>query len=377
MSNCLAIENETDGYNMTQANKIEFIVQPELLPELARRCGKTPGPLSVIAVEPPGSTTPEGAVQMLLVEGLIDDQGRVPERYCLELSKLANPRSRMRIFALRDRAVLDFSSLEGGDGSRLSYTVTGHGFVIRDPPDDASVILWLSGIIGESTFIQTPVEVTLPAGEALVLAAIIDLQRKELLKAVIESRDELAIGIGTSDIGKELNTGTDQTTLFVPLLRGAMDHSDAISIKETQDLLSRLSTRGLIESPGPGLYSLSRPLFQLARQLKVFSTILRVSYASIDKSQRVKIAGFTAIQGGITEIVIIERDRDSCIIRTLPSQELIQLTKILMGHPEWPEEQVNTQRQGTGYSCPSCQASLPPGAKFCRKCGNPVNTEAT
>jgi ribosomal protein L40E len=363
---------------MTDADKTEFIVQPELLPELARRCGLTSGLLSMIASEPPGSTSSEEAVRMLLAEGLIDDQGQVPERYCRELAILANPHSRLRIFVIQDSAVLDYSSLDGGVESRLSVTVTDRGLVIRDPPDDASIIHWLSGIIGESTFIQTPVAVTLPAEEALVLAAIIDLQRKELLMALIEAREGLAVRIEPPDILKELQAGTDQTSMFVPLIRGVTDRVDPLSADETGSLLSRLSARGILISPGPGLYSLSPGYFPLARQLKVFSTILRVSYAIVDNGGGVRISGFTAVQGGLTEIVVIERDTDSCTIRTVPSQELSQLTKILMEHPRWPEEEADTHGQESELiTCPHCNARLPSSAKFCRRCGNPVMRETS
>jgi len=270
---------------VTDANRLEFIVQPELLPELARRCGLNPGPLSMIMREPPGTTAPVGADQMLRVEGLIDDQGRVIERYCKEVATLANPNSRVRIYVIQNSAVLDFSSILGEDGSKLSYTVTDRGLVFRFPSDDAAILHWLSGVMGNSPFVQTPLAVTLPAGEAMILAAAIDLQRNDLLMSVIENHMRPVIMFKSADIAKELHASSNQATMFVSLVRGAMEYEDPISDVEIQGFLSTLSTRGHIGSTGPGQYSLSNPFFLLARQLKVFSTVLRVSYAGIDTRQ--------------------------------------------------------------------------------------------
>jgi len=88
------------------------------------------------------------------------------------------------------------------------------------------------------------------------------------------------------------------------------------------------------------------------------------------------ITSYTAVQAGLTETVLIERDKESCTIRTLPSQELIELTKVIMEHPHWPEEEEGGKRQEKkGFPCPSCHAPLPPNAKFCRKCGKPVQPQ--
>lgn len=364
-------------FSLKEVKMMEFTIQPELLPELARRCGMNTGPLSLITTEPSGTISPVGAEQILRVEGLVDDQGKVGEKYCREVTTLANPSSRLRIYAIQESSVLDFSSFSGKDGSKISCTVTDHGLTFRTPPDNESTIKWLSGIIGQSTYIQTPLSVTLPAKETLVLAAAIDLQRKGLLMSVIENRLGQILEFNSKDIEDILNISNNLTTTFVSLVRGVVEFNELVSDIEVQDALSLLSIKGHIKSTRPGMYSLSNSFFQIARQLKVFSTVLRVSYAGIDLHQKIRLTGFTAVQAGPTETVLIEYAHDNSSIRTLSSQEFIELIKILMEHPKWPDEDEEEERQdNVNLICPSCHAPLPPNAKFCRKCGKPVSTTA-
>jgi len=355
---------------MADMTTMEFVVQPELLPEVAKRCNAKPGPLSMIPNGSLEGQAPAGADQMLSVEGLIDDKGRVLDKYCKEIATLADPRSRFQIYVIQGHAVLDFTSIRGENGLRISCTVTDRGMVFRDPADDTPIVQWLEGVLGNSEYIQIPFAITIPAGEALVLAAALDLQRKDLLVSVAENSVRPAISFNTADIAKELSASVEGATMFVPLARSEMEYEDHPTEREIQTFLSTLATKGHLVSSAPGTYTLSKQFLQFARQLMVFSTVLRVGYAVIDSHHQIKMTGYTAVQAGPTETALIEGDRNTCSIRTLSSRELIELTKILMEHPQWPGRKEEKERKD--LICPSCQAPLPEGAKFCRNCGRPV-----
>jgi len=371
-----------------------MIIPRQYLGPLFTYLGVSPGPLfdffSLGTVSDAGDT--DRAVAWWNAK-----HGEEQERYRAAIRAMANPDIITRLVSVQyfDQAyVLDLFSLERNNGDTvcsLSLSGDGDGVVCDDSRGRADYINAGIGFLQTGELARDLSNAALVTGRDsfLALAGIIDfLQNAKYSQAL--SRSEPSHAIPSGDLKRFLAgfEGTRDTRWLTSLVLSTFPYNPALcrELDWTQALASLKDLGFILSSPGAGTIELTESGLDFCCAIARSAKRLAITTVRNDDRGRIHLnnclivrtwnrvwavsAGPSPGQVSLAtlEPVTLFRLLDEVI---LPWQGTPGLspggTRVPAG--EVPEVSGHIQEPGT---CPSCGATLPAGARFCRKCGTPV-----
>lgn len=370
------------------ANIVEFTVDPDLLGAIG---SIVPGTKSVLSPYGYGEQRqPTDTEKKSLHDaGLLDTDGSISAamRRTVEALALTDAFTRIRVVAWGE--VLEYMTYFPVDnGAAVSMTTTSDGFVVHDPAPSDDILAGLSQYIGGSVFTSSNFAAEVSLEEALVLAAMIDLHRRAVLRAFIEGNtfqyglyDARAIhqAIGNSDKGIDW--------LIAIVL--SISASDSPSSEADVDAaLAKLAEANHLIRQG-NHYQLSEAALTLGNQLRAVENVITLDAGSQAKDGSVVRTGFTCLQSGLHDLLQLEYSKGIVRFACLSPAALLDQLRFFLTSPQalrevaektagpGPEPVVmpGAEAVSAAAQCPSCQAPVGPETKFCGKCGAPVVRE--
>jgi len=263
-------------------------------------------------------------------------------------------------------------------GASASLINRGGDMELATPATADLLVAMIEMRIGSSALRESPFEASLSFDEAVVLAGLVDLQRRAVLSAFGAGKDADAVEASPAAVADAVAArGDDRQWLANVLLE--LGESDGLDADAAKVALGALAGRGLV-TKGKGGSRLSDEALQFARRMLLFDVVVTLTSGHAAANGTVSVAGFTALQAGVRDVLYIDASEGEVELRSTSAAEILDYVNTFMTDPavvarldggvgQAPPAAAAPAKQAF---CTKCGSKLAPGAAFCVKCGQKV-----
>jgi hypothetical protein len=314
----------------------------------------------------------------LMAAGVCDAGGKAVPGIQPALDVLGNAQAFTRMYITGGPNAYEYIVYFTADG-RTASLINIKGDVQINCPSIADLFIEMaSQALGSTLFRNAAIKASLTPEEALVFSGLVDLQRKEILRALAGSADIPPMSIDPPSLDTFLAAREGNYQWLNNVIRELAYDKNAPS-PQVQAVLASLADKGLVVKTGPA-YRLSDDAAYLARRLLVIDTSLVLTTGQLAPDGTVGLAGFTCLQAGVHDLLYIDATGGTVEIQAVSSAAVLDYVRAFMTDPEALKKLVipgSSQQQAASSLqrkfCPQCGAPLTEGKKFCNKCGTQVN----
>lgn len=349
-----------------------------------------PGEQSLISPMRTGITLTPEQVSVLKGKGILEGSGKIAPACLPALETIAQAGYYSQVRMNGSGNYLEVMVYFSRDyKNSTGVFTTGEGLLVSDPAPVQDIVRALKEYIGESSLQNMDFHTEISFEEALALAAVIDLQRRALLKAMAEDRDPVDSGFSVEAVYQEIVKENENAQWLVTLLREMTGVSPDRSGLEKS--LGSLASAGLV-SINNGSCQLTGQASGLANQFLLVNNLLSIRSGREMPGSELAQVGFVCLQSGVTGLLTIQTAEDSRVqLTVLPASALFRLVELYLSDPVAiqmliPEEAEDEAASAGamaekvnvagGTACPGCGKGNPADVRFCLECGSPLVTDA-
>lgn len=345
-----------------------FTVQPETLAYLGNQWGMSEDNLSPLFNVKLGKGN-DKEINRFKKEGILDSNNLPTSKYESCFSALKDAKFRTAISMTGNGADFEFQAFEDDKGNKASILATFEGLEIQSTPDLEMFQTAISQYTGQSLIKSSDLKLSYDLNVMVVLAAMIDVSRKYLMKTFFENENQTII-CSESDIKEALEESSDNgqyLTMYVKAMSGTAN----IDVNETMVQLEKLTHVNAIS----GGWTLSDEIIQMIMGWYSIENFVQISMTRKNMNNSLDQLNAWILQFGIHDLVVLERQKNIITLRTISGGELFGLMEqtiktkdILSQIPEPTMEESYDEKR----FCSNCGKPITKGARFCGECGEPV-----
>lgn len=303
-----------------------------------------------------------------------ENDGIVPElRPTLELLAGARGYTSVRFRASTD--VLEYNVYFGPDAGRVvAVTPSDDGLLVEEPAPTAAFLEGVRAYSGGSIIRVCEFDEELPMDQALTLCALLDLQRRAVLRAFADGTELPQIGYSAGAVRKAMAETEPNTQWLVSIVQDLRGSEMTVDERDVEGALRALSGAGHVIHTGAG-YVLGETTAVLGSRFLMFDTMTNVWSGREDEDGTVFDVQFLCAQAGVHEILFIECSERQCTLTTLNSEALLAYVAHFLEEPsaleemmeELAAEEAAVRQQAF---CPNCGSTVGAEDRFCSSCGH-------
>lgn len=279
----------------------------------------------------------------------------------------------------------------------VSVSNTQEGLLITDPTDPAAWVSDLAELTGKSRLQTLGFETRLQPDAALVLAAMVDLVRKAILRGIVTDQEVEIDAQTPEEIAAELARPFANTRWLATAVAETCQKEAGLSAPAVRAALSKLVENELVLSDDERFILNVTPAL-LARRFLFFDQAfkLEAGHQALPDGTPVMVS-FTCLQAGVHDLVCLEYAQDQVHLETVSSSMLLERLSFFVSTPDAlakaaaetaqahlaaapsPEPEAvappPSPAQPAVATCPRCSSPLKPAARFCEQCGAPTAPE--
>lgn len=300
---------------MEQTTRIE--IRQSWLPVLERA---VPGPKNILSpLQLRVAQQPDGDVWR---SGLFDPQGRLLPAYMPVMQMLANPLSlvdlQFTIGAYQQQVTLYYSQ---PGAAPVSMHNTQNGLILEYPAKIKDIFLGVVQFSGDSVIGSLDVQLSLPYLEALALAGLIDLHRRQAARAFADVTAPSFQPIPLSDLANWLTRCPNNPQWLTAIIRKPDDPPPSWDL--LQSAIMRLAARGACRAEGAG-YLLSDMTMPVSDRLFWIDRVFSLSIARLNSGAPASVALIMAVQAGVNDVLRIEFAADEVAFTGVSPRRLVE-----------------------------------------------------
>ncbi|MFA5269487.1 MAG: zinc ribbon domain-containing protein [Methanoregula sp.] len=355
-------------------DQIQFTIKPELLPVLGKISGHPLSPVSPFRYGKDTDTA--GGIGLLAALGICDAQGTIAADKKDAVSSLARAESFTRIYLTTPQRVTEYIVYFAPDGKIVGVS-NDHGIqLITFPAPNDAMLAQIRQTIGFSRYRSIPFDAHLNRAETLVLSAMIDLQRKEILKKFADGKKADRIAVSAEDVLEMLRNPPENFPWFSGDFVSLFSQARIPVPGDIFGIFASLEEKKHI-ARAEEKYRLSDEGIVLARSHLLPSMYLTVTTGKGQPSGKTNIAGFSCIISGIHDLLYIDYNADEVELEAVSSAGIHDMVKTFLTDRSVPgaldTKPAAVPEGGNDHRfCPQCGAPLHSGIRFCGTCGAPV-----
>ncbi|MGB8453803.1 MAG: hypothetical protein WCD89_15950 [Anaerocolumna sp.] len=255
--------------------------------------------------------------------GIIDFNGNISESIQPAMDVLARPNAVVKVIFTGGAGTYEHDiNYDNSFQRHISFTVTPGNITIDDETNPQSVVKVLSDFVGKSNLKSLNISCKFTLVEALVVTALLDMERKSSLRAFLDEIPFTHNSYNTNMIWRIINSTSSSIQWFVCILNEIAGEHVSLSQQQVQDAVEKLITMGTITQKG-GLYQLSGELSHLSNRMIIVDNILSAQASRQDDTGRVISTGFTCVQSGVHDLLFLEYNSKEIIFETITSVRLM------------------------------------------------------
>lgn len=308
---------------MEQTTRIE--IRQSWLPLLERA---VPGPKNILSpLHLRVAQQPDGDVWR---SGLFDPQGRLLPAYMPVMQMLANPLSlvdlQFTIGAYQQQVTLYYSQ---PGAAPVSMHNTQNGLILEYPAKINDIFVGVVQFSGDSLIGSLDVQLSLPYLEALALAGLIDLHRRQAARAFADVTAPSFRPVHLSDLAGWLTRCPNNPQWLTAIIRKPDDPPPSSDV--LQSAVMRLAARGACRADGSG-YLLSDMTMPVSDRLFWIDRVFSLSIARLNSGAPASVALMMAVQSGVNDVLRLEFAADEVAFAGVSPRALVEEVFFYLEH---------------------------------------------
>lgn len=377
---------------------IRFILKPDWMVGLGNLAGY---PITSVSPFKMGKSTDLTAndLKELGGIGILDGSGKISIDYQPVIRTMALAQSFARVRLTGGEGVFEYVtySSEGGCDS-FSLTTIPEGLEVRDPAPTAEIIEMLKQYTGDSMIRGSSFEAEINNAEAVVLAAIIDIERKAVLNALCGGTQYVPGVISMESLYQSMDSNSEDAQWLLAVVNGLID--SAPERPAIEKAVESLQIAGHLKRTDSGIKP-GRKLEVLASRIPVIDKLLSLrSGLDLGNGQVVQV-GFVCIQAGVNDMLMIESLGGLIHFEAVSPALVLEYVSHFLYRPDVLNSVIVKIESGKGSKenkgsvkesiqteervkdlvrnepvqayCSACNSQIPPNGRFCISCGKPVS----
>lgn len=308
---------------MEQTTRME--IQQSWLPVLERA---VPGPKNILSpLRLRVEQQPDSGVWR---SGLLDPQGRLLPAYAPLMQMLANPLSlvdlQFTIGTYQQQMTLYYSQ---PGAAPVSMHNTQNGLILEYPAKIKDIFLGVVQFSGDSMIGSLDVQLSLPYLEALTLAGLIDLHRRQVARAFADVTIPSFRAVHLSDLMDWLMHCPNNPQWLTAIIRKPNDPLPSPTV--LQSAITRLAANGACRTDGSGCL-LSDVTMPLSNRLWWIDRVFSLSVARLNSGAPASVALIMAIQSGVNDVLRVEFSADEVVFSGISPRMLVEEVFFYLEH---------------------------------------------
>ncbi len=309
--------------------RIEYVINKDLLPYLSKLAGENPLPLSPWA-KIARKDVDNVAWEKLCKAGLAEHAGTLKEEALTVIQLLSKPitYARMRIVSgnsLVEHLLYGCKTAE----QIISLTVEGEALRIRYPAPTHVLLNIFAEYWGSSVLVSSKLDLVLDFNMALTFGALVDLQRRQLLKNVATMQTSEALYVKMEDIKKTIENTPHDAQWLVENMRSFTQKVQALSALEIEKALEALIENQVLGKKEEG-YHLIGEGQKIASNCLLISQILYLEFINQKEKGEMLSSAMTCLQAGLHDNFIIDPKETSVRLHAASASAIKEIVQALL-----------------------------------------------
>ena len=287
-------------------------------------------PLSPLHIPNPTELTFEQQ-NSLASSGLLQD-GRLDEAAHRLLTTLGAATAFSRLRLSSPGGFLDEAIYFGEDGAETVQISNGpDGLTLASPGDAETLLARASEFTGSSARPVAPWAVELPPLEGLVLAGLLDLRRKAVIRALIDNQPVMPPPSDGQSIAAAINGLLGNAQWLAATVQNVCGLAGTPAPVQVQSALESLDGKHMVWQQGGNYFPLPEAL-QTADRFLITSTLLSLDLGHANSQGRVAFSRAAWLQSGVAEMLEIAQTVHQVRLETIPPSAVLEKVRYSLTH---------------------------------------------
>jgi len=248
------------------------------------------------------------------------------------------------------------------------------GLRIVDPAPVEAITGALELQIGRSNLSLIDLEATLSVAEALTLASVIDIARRNKFRLFLEQDQNERVN--AENLSKWIDRGKYSAQWLTGHLQMYINQKIQFSTQDISHALVELTKNNLVRQDGQG-YALGDELNLLINRFLTIDHLIKIQAGRVCADQSIISTEMEIVQGGLNNLLLWELVENNILWKSIAASDLIGMLSGLLTQEDALKSLEGAVSVGTGKAsqdaqaaCPTCQVPMLANAKFCVSCGS-------
>jgi|GEM_PF-855787 len=265
---------------------------------------------------------PKDNIKILQGLDLIDSEMKFTEKATPVANLLSNPYAVAKVFFTGGVGAYEHSIIYDEKFSKhVSLTVAPDAVTIDDEMEPGSIVEILEDLIGRSNLKSVNIKQVFSVDEALVVAAMLDMERKANLRAFVDEIPFTSNYYTASNIWRIIYSTTPSIQWFVYIINEIVGSNTTLTLQQVETAIKQLAGKGVVTENG-SQYRLSADMSLLSGRMIVVDNVLSVQASVQGKNNEIVNSGFTCVQSGVHDLLFLDYNNKDVIFETISSVRL-------------------------------------------------------
>ncbi len=262
----------------------------------------------------------------LISDGILNSDGSLKKEIEASMNVLANPYGIVKYIFTGGVGIYEHSiSYDQSFKKNVQLILTPKSIVIDDELHTENIVQIMESFVGKSNLKSLNITYKLKPAEALVVAAMLDMERKSSLRAFVDEVVYSHNSYNANVIWRIVNSTNPSIQWFVYLVNEVIGEHEPLTQNQVQEAINQLLDKGIVTKNGDQ-YLLSDEFSMLSNRMIIIDNVVSILTYKFANTQVIS-SGFTCIQAGVHDLLLLDYDGSDIRFNTITSNRLIDYVK--------------------------------------------------